>query len=114
MSTAVNILIAVLVFSLLVLVHELGHFLLAKAVGVGVTEFSLGMGPRLFSFGKGETKYSLKLIPFGGSCAMVGEDEENPAPNAFNNKPAWARFLVIFAGPFFNLVFAFLIAVPSS
>ncbi len=112
MSTVVNILIAVLVFSLLILVHELGHFLLAKAVGVGVTEFSLGMGPRLLSFGKGETKYSLKLIPFGGSCAMVGEDEENPAPNAFNNKPAWARFLVIFAGPFFNLVFAFLIAVP--
>lgn len=108
----INILIAILVFSVLIFVHEMGHFLLAKAVGIGVTEFSIGMGPRLLSWGKGETKYSLKLIPFGGSCAMVGEDEDNPAPNAFGSKPAWARFLVILAGPAFNLIFAFLISVP--
>ena len=106
--TAVSIIIAVLVFSLLVLFHEFGHFIVAKAVGIGVTEFSLGMGPRILSFQKGETRYSWKAIPFGGSCAMVGEDEENPAPNAFNSKPAWARFLVVLAGPAFNVILALL------
>ncbi len=106
-----NILIAIIGFSLLILSHELGHFLLAKAVGVGVTEFSLGMGPRILSFTKGETRYSWKLVPFGGSCAMVGEDEDAEADNAFNNKPAWARFLVVAAGPAFNVIFAFLISL---
>lgn len=106
-----GILVAIIVFSILVLFHEFGHFIMAKAMGIGVTEFSLGMGPRIFSFGKGETKYSLKWIPFGGSCAMVGEDEDNPAPNAFNNKPAWARFLVVFAGPAFNIILAFLLSL---
>lgn len=106
-----EILIAVIVFSLLILFHELGHFALAKAVGVGVTEFALGMGPILFSWGKGETKYAVKALPFGGSCTMVGEDEENPAPNAFNNKPAWARFLVIAAGPVFNFILALIVSL---
>ena len=69
-----KILIAVIIFSAIILFHEFGHFLFAKLNGIGVTEFSLGMGPRLFSFQKGETRYSLKLLPIGGSCAMVGED----------------------------------------
>ena len=103
-----KIIIAILIFSLLILFHELGHFLLAKACGVGVTEFALGMGPKLVSWGKGETKYAVKALPFGGSCTMVGEDEENPAPNAFGNKKAWQRFLVIVAGPCFNFLLAFL------
>ena len=103
-----KIIIAILIFSLLILFHELGHFLLAKACGVGVTEFALGMGPKLVSWGKGETKYAIKALPFGGSCTMVGEDEENPAPNAFGNKKAWQRFLVIAAGPCFNFLLAFL------
>ena len=108
--TFVSILIAILVFSVLVLFHEFGHFIVAKAVGIGVTEFSLGMGPRILSFQKGETRYSWKAIPFGGSCAMVGEDEENQAPNAFNSKPAWARFLVVFAGPAFNVILALILS----
>ena len=104
-----GIIIAIIVFSILVLFHEFGHFIMAKAVGIGVTEFSLGMGPRIFSFGKGETKYSLKALPFGGSCAMVGEDDpEEEALNSFGAKPAWARFLVVFAGPAFNIILAFL------
>ena len=108
----VGIIIAILVFSLLILFHEFGHFIMAKAVGIGVTEFSLGMGPRIFSFGKGETKYSLKALPFGGSCAMVGEDDaEETAPNSFNAKPAWARLLVVIAGPAFNIILAFLVAL---
>ncbi len=110
--TFVSILIAVLVFSLLVLFHEFGHFIVAKAVGIGVTEFSLGMGPRILSFQKGDTRYSWKAIPFGGSCAMVGEDEdeEKPPANSFNAKPAWARFLVVLAGPAFNVILAFLLS----
>ena len=103
-----KILIAILIFSILILFHELGHFLLAKACGVGVTEFALGMGPILVSWGKGETKYAIKALPFGGSCSMVGEDEENSAPNAFGNKKAWQRFLVIAAGPCFNFILAFI------
>ena len=103
-----KIIIAILIFSVLILFHELGHFLLAKACGVGVTEFALGMGPKIVSWGKGETKYAIKALPFGGSCAMVGEDEENSAPNAFGNKKAWQRFLVIAAGPCFNFLLAFI------
>ena len=103
-----KIVIAILIFSLLILFHELGHFLLAKACGVGVTEFALGMGPKLVSWGKGETKYAIKALPFGGSCTMVGEDEENSAPNAFGSKKAWQRFLVIAAGPCFNFLLAFI------
>ena len=99
-----NILIAILVFSIIVIFHELGHFLLAKANGVKVNEFSLGLGPTLFGVTKGETKYSIKLLPFGGACAMEGEDEESDNPRAFQNKSVWARMSVVFAGPFFNFI----------
>ena len=108
---ATNIIIAILVFSVLVLFHEFGHYILAKAVGIGVIEFSLGMGPRILSFERKGTRYSWKAIPFGGSCAMVGEDEEDTSPNAFGSKPAWARFLVVFAGPAFNILLAFLLSL---
>lgn len=106
-----NILAAILLFGFIVLVHEFGHFLLAKLNGIGVVEFSIGMGPRLFSFTKGETRYSIKALPFGGSCMMVGEDSENPDPKAFNNKPVWSRISVIAAGPIFNFILAFLFAM---
>ena len=71
-----KIILAIIIFSAIVLFHELGHFLLAKKNGIVVTEFSLGMGPRLVSTVKGGTRYSLKLLPLGGSCAMLGEDME--------------------------------------
>lgn len=106
-----SFLAAVLVFGIIILVHEFGHFLLAKKNGIGVIEFSIGMGPRLFSFDKGETKYSLKLLPFGGSCMMMGEDESNSDPRAFNNKSVWGRISVIAAGPIFNFILAFFFAV---
>lgn len=108
MSTILKILIAVIIFSILILFHELGHFLAARACGVGVTEFALGMGPILVSWGKGPTKYAIKALPFGGSCTMVGEDEDDPAPDALNNKKPWQRFLVIVAGPVFNFLLAFI------
>ena len=73
----VSIIIAILVFSVIVIFHELGHFWLAKANGIRVNEFSLGLGPTIVGFTKGDTKYSIKLLPFGGACAMGGEDEES-------------------------------------
>lgn len=106
-----NIILALLIFGLVVTVHELGHFLLAKRAGITVTEFSLGMGPRLFSFIRGETRYSLKLFPIGGSCAMLGEDELSDSQGAFNNKNVWARISAILAGPIFNFILAFFMAI---
>ena len=99
-------------FSAIILIHELGHFLLAKINGISVTEFSLGMGPRLFSIQKGETRYSVKLLPLGGSCAMVGEDTaEEELPGSFNVAPVWARISVVAAGPVFNFILAFILSV---
>ena len=111
MNWIIKIVIALLVFSVIVIIHELGHFLLAKKNGVGVTEFSIGMGPRLFSIDKGGTKYSIKALPLGGSCMMVGEDEASSEENAFNNKGVWARISIIAAGPIFNFILAFLISL---
>jgi len=106
-----NIIAALLVFSIIVIIHELGHFLLAKKNGITVVEFSIGMGPRLLSFDKNGTKYSVKALPFGGSCMMLGEDEDSGDEGAFNNKPVWARISVIAAGPIFNFLLAFVFAV---
>ena len=109
-----SIILALLVFSFLIFSHELGHFLLAKKNGIGVTEFAIGMGPTLLHFDRKETRYSLKLIPFGGFCQMVGEledDSEAMPDNSFNSKGPWARLSVILAGPFFNFVFAWILAM---
>lgn len=106
-----KIILALLIFSLIVLFHEFGHFLLAKRGGIGVTEFSLGMGPRLFSKQMGETRYSVKLLPFGGSCMMVGEDGESDEENSFGSKSVWTRISVVAAGPIFNFILAFFLAL---
>lgn len=106
-----KIIIALLVFSVIVLFHELGHFLLAKRNNIAVTEFSLGMGPRLLSTEKGGTRYSLKLFPIGGSCMMVGEDDDDNTEGSFNNASVWARISVVAAGPIFNFILAFVFAM---
>lgn len=106
-----NILAAIFLFGLIVLIHEFGHFLFAKLNGIGVVEFSIGMGPRLCSFVRGETRYSIKILPFGGSCMMVGEDSSDPDPKSFQNKSVLARISVIAAGPGFNFILAFLFAM---
>lgn len=106
-----KIVIAILIFSAIVLFHELGHFLLAKKNHVVVTEFSLGMGPRLISTTIGETKYSIKLLPLGGSCAMLGEDEADLSPGTFNGASVWSRMSIVAAGPIFNFILAFLMAL---
>lgn len=106
-----KIVIAILIFSLIILIHELGHFLLAKKNGICVLEFSLGLGPKLCGFQKGETFYCIKALPFGGECRMLGEDEDADAENAFGKKSVWARISVVAAGPIFNFILAFILAV---
>ncbi len=129
-----NIILSILVFSLIIIIHELGHFLLAKKNQIFVREFSIGMGQRVITLVKTKkgyrprfflsqhdfeetpewkdtTKYSWKLFPVGGSCIMMGEDEVLNDDRAFNKKGVWARISVIFAGPLFNFILAFILAM---
>ena len=104
------ILIAIFTFGFLIFIHELGHFLFAKKFGVAMTEFSIGMGPKIISKkGKDGIDYSLRAFPIGGFVAMVGEDEESDNPNAFNKKPAWQRFVIVIAGAIMNLIIGIII-----
>jgi regulator of sigma E protease len=120
----ISILTAILVLSLLVLVHELGHFAAARRLGVGVVKFSIGMGPRVWGFARGGTEYVISAFPLGGFVKMVGEHdhEEEPDPAidpmlppqpdpslSFENKPVWARMIIIAAGPAANVLFAVLV-----
>lgn len=129
-----NILLAMLIFGVIIIIHELGHFLLARINGVEVTEFSIGMGPRIITLVKtdkglkvklfvsnrvfetsegweGKTKYSIKILPFGGSCIMLGEDDVVDSENAFCRKNVYQRMSIVFAGPFFNFILAFVLAI---
>lgn len=113
---------AIIMICILIFVHELGHFVAAKACGVKVNEFALGMGPLLLKKQKGETLYSLRAIPIGGFCAMEGEDEDSEDERAFNNKPAWKKAIILVAGAAMNIVVAvilmmivsFFIGVPTT
>ncbi len=107
----IGVLLSIFAFGVLIISHEFGHFLLAKLNGICVEEFSVGMGPRLLSWQGKETRYSLKAVPFGGSCMMLGEDEESQDERAFGSKSVWARISVLVAGPFFNFILAFLLAM---
>ncbi len=132
--SAWTIFLAILVFSIIILFHEFGHFIVAKWNKVGVIEFSLGMGPRLISWVKTEsgrklmfvkssrffeehpeyfenTIYSWKLLPFGGSCMMLGEEEAVEDDRSFSKKSVYARMAIIFAGPFFNFILAFVFSI---
>ena len=109
MSTVLYILVALLVFGVLIAVHELGHFLAAKACGVKVNEFSIGMGPAIFKKQKGETLYALRCLPFGGFCAMEGEDETSEDPRALENQGFWAKLLIFAAGAAMNFLTGLLI-----
>ena len=104
----VYILAAILVFGVLIAVHELGHFMAAKACGVRVNEFSIGMGPALWKKQK-ETQYSLRLFPVGGFCAMEGEEEDSDDPAALNNQGFWAKLLIFAAGAAMNFIAGLLI-----
>ena len=106
-----TIIYAIIIFCVLIFVHEFGHFIAAKACGVKVNEFAIGMGPAFFKRQTGETQYSLRIFPIGGFCAMEGEDEESEDERAFNNKPAWQRACVLAAGPLMNVVTAMLLLI---
>ena len=109
--TALYILIAILIFGVLIAVHELGHFITAKACGVKVEEFAIGMGPAIVKKQRGETVYSLRCIPMGGFCAMAGEDEESQDPRAFTNQPPWKRIIILVAGALMNFLFGLLVVL---
>ena len=96
--------VAVLLFLVLIVIHEFGHFLAAKLMKVRVNEFAVGFGPKLSSKQIGETKYSVNLIPLRGYCAMEGEDEGSSDPRAFCNKKPWRRFIIVVMGALFNLL----------
>ncbi|WP_312653531.1 RIP metalloprotease RseP [Aminipila sp.] len=104
-----TIIYALIMFCILVLVHEGGHFIAAKSVGVKVNEFSVGMGPVLLKKMKGETQYSVRLFPIGGFCAMEGEDDESEDERSFGKRPLWAKAIIIVAGSFMNLVLAIVV-----
>ncbi len=106
-----GIILALLLFSFIVFFHEFGHFLLAKLNKIDVDEFAVGMGPLIVSKEYKGTKYSLRLLPIGGYCAMGEDEEATDSPNNFNNKSVWARISVIAAGAIFNFILAFILSV---
>lgn len=103
------IIVAVLVFGILIATHELGHFFAAKACGVRVLEFSIGMGPAVFKRTRGETQYSLRILPIGGFCAMEGEDTESDDPKALSNQNIWKRAIILVAGAAMNFLLGFIL-----
>ncbi len=105
------LLIAILIFSFLIFIHEFGHFITAKFFDVKVNEFSIFMGPRLLHWGKGETEYSLRLLPLGGFCAMEGENGDSEDPRSFTFKAPWKRAVILAAGAFMNFLTGVLILV---
>ncbi len=110
-----TVILFILIFGVVVLSHEFGHFLLAKMNGIHVVEFAIGMGPTLFSFTKKETKYAIKLLPIGGACMFEGEDgletENGGGEGSFLKAGVWARIATVVAGPIFNFILAFIVAV---
>ena len=111
-----TIVLFIIVFGVIVIAHELGHFLLAKANGITVVEFSIGMGPKLLHFDRGGTEYSLRLLPIGGACMFEGEnglEEEGGtlSEGAFPKAKVWARISTVFAGPLFNFLLAYVLAM---
>ena len=109
--TILTVLAAILCFGIIIMIHEAGHFFVAKKSGIRVLEFSIGMGPAIFSKKKGETKYSLRALPIGGYCAMEGEDDNSDDPRAFRKAPVWKRMLVTVAGAVMNLILGFVLIV---
>ena len=117
-----TLIVFVLVFGIIVISHEFGHFIIAKVNGIKVNEFSVGMGPAILKFHKGETLYALRLLPIGGACIFEGEDglykenengdeKQTKVEGAFNEANVWARIATVFAGPFFNIILAFLLSL---
>lgn len=110
----VNVIYGIIALSLLIVVHEFGHYLVARIADIKVLTFSLGFGKRLIGFKRGETEYAISAIPLGGYVKLLGESSddvisEKDAPRAYSNKPPFVKILVAFAGPFFNIILAFVL-----
>ncbi|MDO4357018.1 MAG: M50 family metallopeptidase [Clostridia bacterium] len=110
-SNILYILLAILILGVIVTFHEFGHYLVGRLTGIGILEFSVGMGPKLLGWSRKGIDYSLRAVPLGGYCKFKGEDEKNDAPDAFNNAAVWKRFLTVLAGPVMNGVLALLAAM---
>lgn len=110
MSTVISIISAVLIFCIIVVVHEFGHFIVARKCGIDVQEFAIGMGPVIFKKQGKHTLFTLRLLPLGGFCSM-GEDEESDNENSFRNKSVWRRIAVIAAGAIMNLILGFILSL---
>ena len=113
---SINFMVTVLAISFLIFFHELGHFLAARALGVGVNVFSVGFGEKVFTKRIGATQYAISAIPLGGYVSLKGQEDLDPAaasadPDSYNSKGPIARIIILFAGPFFNLLLAFLIYI---
>ena len=104
-------LLAIVLLGIIIIIHELGHFIVGRLCGIGVEEFSVGFGPKLFGWTRKGIDYSIRALPLGGFCKFEGEDEDNPSPTAMNSQPVWKRFLTVFAGPAMNFVLAFAAAM---
>lgn len=112
MSNILYILGALLILDILVVVHELGHYLMARALKIPVLEFAVGMGPLLFGFERKGIKYSFRAIPIGGYCSFIGEYDDNyEVEGALNKQPVWKRFLITVAGPVMNFILAFVLVI---
>lgn len=107
----ITIISSIIIFLLVILIHEFGHFIVAKRNGVSVLEFSIGMGPKLFQRESNGTIYSLRVLPVGGYCQLEGEDEENDSPNSLNNQSPLVRLKVILAGAIMNFILAFILLI---
>ncbi len=105
--TVVYVILAILMIGVMILVHELGHYTVGRLCGIGIEEFSIGFGPKILGWRKKEIDYSLRAIPLGGYVRFMGEDEDNPSENAFNNHSVWKRFLTVIAGASMNFILAF-------
>ena len=123
MSTVVSILSFIIIIGLVIFIHEFGHYLMARRNGIGVVEFSIGIGPNIHSWVRNGTRYCIKWIPFGGYCMLLGQENYIPDPDAdgeeivsdpehaFSNKSVWQRIAVILAGPLFNFILALVLAI---
>lgn len=111
MNALITVFTAIIIFAVLIFVHELGHFIAAKLLGVKVIEFALGMGPKIVSRQKGETLYSLRLVPIGGFCSMEGEDEDSESDRSFNRKKPHLRLIILVAGAAMNILLGYLLLV---
>ena len=106
LSKVLFIIMLVLMFATVVVIHEWGHFIMAKKNGVLVHEFAIGMGPKIWGVQKGETLYSIRLLPIGGFCSMEEEVGSSNNPKAMSSKKPWQKFLIVVAGAFMNFVLA--------